>query len=333
MPNAVNYNVNAQTLALKKGNFYIGTGDVGKGPTSSTGFYNGITPPTGGYTIYLNKETGGPSIYTVTTEAQMVSLTNTIGSQSFTTSGQCLNWFATQTDKMIFNRDYEPIITSGLTYCIDAGFTPSYPTTGTTWYDVSFGGNNGTLTNGPSFITNGGGAMTCDGVDDIVTTDITIEAATNSNLQTICVWLKGGFIEGASVYSNNSFTGSDANTTGAFHLIISYDRTNRILFGQSWYGGSQTELSYNATVTPQSWNYLTMVKKFVQTYDVYYNGSLVMENCIREANISTKFNLGRWWNGQFIRSLGTSLVYNYNRALSASEILQNYNAQKSRFGL
>ena len=55
MPNAFKYSLTNQTLALKKGNFYIGTGDVGKGPTSSTGYYNGITPPAGGYTIYLNK--------------------------------------------------------------------------------------------------------------------------------------------------------------------------------------------------------------------------------------------------------------------------------------
>ena len=70
MPNAIKYNTSAETLALKKGNFYIGTGDVGKGPTSSTGYYNGITPPTGGYTIYLNKVSGGPSIYTATNDAQ-----------------------------------------------------------------------------------------------------------------------------------------------------------------------------------------------------------------------------------------------------------------------
>jgi hypothetical protein len=36
MPNAIKYNVSAETLALKKGNFWIGTGDVGKGPTSTT---------------------------------------------------------------------------------------------------------------------------------------------------------------------------------------------------------------------------------------------------------------------------------------------------------
>jgi hypothetical protein len=78
MPNAIKYNTSAETLALKKGNFWIGTGDVGKGPTSSTGFYNGITPPSGGYTIYLNKASGGPSIYTVNTEAQLTALTNSI---------------------------------------------------------------------------------------------------------------------------------------------------------------------------------------------------------------------------------------------------------------
>ena len=51
MANPIKYNTSAETLALKKGNFYIGTGDVGKGPTSSTGYYNGITPPSGGFTM------------------------------------------------------------------------------------------------------------------------------------------------------------------------------------------------------------------------------------------------------------------------------------------
>ena len=43
MPNAIKYSASAQTLALKKGNFWIGTGDVGKGPTSTTDYWNGIT--------------------------------------------------------------------------------------------------------------------------------------------------------------------------------------------------------------------------------------------------------------------------------------------------
>jgi hypothetical protein len=137
MPNAIKYNLSAETLALKKGNFWIGTGDVGKGPTSSTGYYNGVTPPSGGYTIYLNKETGGPSIYTVNTEAQLTGLTSTIAGVPYTTSGQCLNWFTTQTDKMVFNIDYPAIVTDGLVLNLDAGFTPSYPTTNIYFSDLS----------------------------------------------------------------------------------------------------------------------------------------------------------------------------------------------------
>jgi hypothetical protein len=127
MPNAIKYNVSAETLALKKGNFWIGTGDVGKGPTSSTGYYNGITPPSGGYTIYLNKASGGPSIYTVTSDAQLISLTNSIAGQSYTTVNECLVYFAGQTDRICVNRDYESIVTDGLVLNLDAGFTPSYP--------------------------------------------------------------------------------------------------------------------------------------------------------------------------------------------------------------
>jgi hypothetical protein len=76
-----------------------------------------------------------------------------------------LNWFATQTDKMIFNIDYPAIVTNGLVLNLDAGFTPSYPTTNTTWYDVSSGGNNGTLFNGPTFNSANGGIV-FDGSDD-----------------------------------------------------------------------------------------------------------------------------------------------------------------------
>ena len=98
MPNAIKYSVSSETLALKKGNFYIGTNDVGKGPTSSTGYYNGITPSVSGYTIYLNKESNGPSIYTVATDGELVSLTNTLAGASYTTIGDALNYYNTQTD-------------------------------------------------------------------------------------------------------------------------------------------------------------------------------------------------------------------------------------------
>jgi len=328
MPNAIKYNVSAETLALKKGNFYIGTGDVGKGPTSNTGFYNGITPPSGGYTIYLNKETGGPSIYTVTTEAQMVSLTNTIGAQSFTTSGQCLNWFATQTDKMIFNIDYPAIVTNGLILNLDAGFTPSYPTTNTTWYNLSPSGNNGTLINGPTFNSANGGTIITDAVDDTIQVDynftqhstITINFFANSsyNNETM-VWSMGG-------------SGPD--------WYIKADTMGYNSYGGDTYGLSTTQI--NNLGLRNNWRLLTMTytqNSPVANNKVYVNG---VEQSTSQQLGGTN---GMGFSNQiyFTSAYGTSAGYNlsatigyisiYNRALSSSEVLQNYNALKGRYGL
>jgi len=137
MGNAIKYSLSGDTQSLNKGNFWIGVGDTGKGPTSSTSYWNGITPPASGYTIYLNRSNGVPSAYPISTNSQLISLTNSIGSQTFSTSTECLNWFATQSDKMAVNIDYPTIVTTGLSLNLDAGYTPSYPTTGTTWYDSS----------------------------------------------------------------------------------------------------------------------------------------------------------------------------------------------------
>ena len=60
MPNPIKYNSLTEDNALNIGNFWIGTGDVDKGPTSTTGYYNGITPPPNGYAIYVHKLNQGP---------------------------------------------------------------------------------------------------------------------------------------------------------------------------------------------------------------------------------------------------------------------------------
>ena len=137
MPNAIKYSTSAQTLALKKGNFFIGTGDVPKGPTSTTDYWNGITPPGGGYTVYLNKASNGPSIYTCVNDSELITLTNKIAGASYTTAAQCLSYYLTQSDKMCLNRDYESISTNGLVLDLDAGFSCSYPRNGTSWLDMS----------------------------------------------------------------------------------------------------------------------------------------------------------------------------------------------------
>jgi energy-coupling factor transporter ATP-binding protein EcfA2 len=331
MTNAIKYNVSAETLALKKGNFWIGTGDVGKGPTNVTGYYNGITPPAGGFTIYLNKETSGPSIYTVSTEAQLVSLTNTIGAQSFTTSGQCLNWFATQTDKMIFNRDYEPIVTNGLVLNLDAGFTPSYPTTATTWYDVSSGGNNGTLINGPTYSTSGGGSIVFDGINDYANVSSFI------NLGFDVPWTIGCW------FNTNSTQSSKVGliTLSFFPNLLMFENGMISLWNSVGpsidFGFSYPYLTSSGSYNNGEWHCVVGSCNTGGIAKLYVDGVLINSANYSPNKIRAIYNgvdLGRERNnGPKLFNGKITFGVVYDRALSDSEVLQNYNAQKGRFGL
>ena len=342
MPNPIKYSTSAQTLALKKGNFWIGTGDVGKGPTSTTDYYNGITPPAGGYTIYLNKASGGPSIYTATNDSQLISLSNTIAGQTFATAAAALAWFATQTDKMVFDMDYEAIVTNGLVLNVDAGFTPSYPTTGTTWYDVSSNGYNGALTNGPAFSSANNGSISLDGVDDYV------NIGNQANLQmgtgdfTVCLWIK---INNPPISSLNILIWSKNAPAAAAGYGIGFfyggGNSNKLLWGTANGSTAVEILSQNAF--PEllgAWGHIVMVRQNGSTNNgcFYINNQyqpIASSATMINVNTNTDMVIGNtsdrygsyWTKGNY------AIAQIYNRALSASEVSQNYNAQKSRFGL
>jgi len=333
MPNPIKYSTGSETDALKKGNFYIGTGSVGKGPSDVTGYYQGPSPVSGGYVIYMNKDgaPGNLSYHSAANDAQLISFTNSLAGQSYTTVQQCFDYYYGQTDKVLVNQDYPAdypyIVMDGLVLNLDAGITQSYPGSGTVWTDVNGLGprNNGTLTNGPTFNSDNGGSIVFDGSNDLCTTTVNIESATSSNLQTYCSWVHG---------VGGSFFGSGADSTGKFHLILNYQSSTSIRFAQSFYGGGDVFDQTNiVTVSPNStWNHACIVKTAISTYDVYFNGIKVISNATKNANLPAPFNLGRWWNNNFVVSR-ISNVQIYNRALSAEEVLQNYNAQKGRFGL
>ena len=335
MPNPIKYTTGSESLALKKGNFYIGTGDVGKGPTSTTGFYNGITPPSGGYTIYLNKATGGPSIYACANDSELISLTNTIAGTSYSTANECFNYFNTQTDKIVLNRDYEGIVTDGLLLNLDAGFTPSYPKNGTTWYDVSKT-YNGTLTNGPTYNSSNDGAIVFDGVDDFVPTSLT-----NSTWHNIPFSFSSWFMWTGGGSQNNYGFFELGNTGGSTWGLNSVQRTNLFYFywiSSSNNGGHsctsaliQDDVPLNITITFDG-NGSSSANDLYDGTKVYMNGSIVSHS---GAGSAGNYGGGKLYvGGANYRFKGE--MYNfqyYNKELSSSEVLQNFNAQKGRFGL
>jgi energy-coupling factor transporter ATP-binding protein EcfA2 len=332
MSNPIKYSTGSESLSLKKGNFYIGTGDVGKGPTSTTGYYNGITPPSGGYTIYLNKESDGPSIYTASNDAQLISLTNSIAGQSYTTVNECLVYFAGQTDKVCLNRDYEGIVTDGLIFNLDAGFTPSYPKNGTTWYDIK-GTNNGTLINGPTYSSNDGGSVVFDGTNDYV--NINLSQTFSEQSFTLSFFFKnlstGDWTDFITIITttNNSMVfekggnNGEPLTTGylkVYPIFLSPTLTNVHLPGM--YVNDSNIHSFTITANETSWN-------------LYDNGELYGSGSVS----GTPLNYNRITIGTDITRINrfsknqNYVTLLYNRALTAEEVLQNYNAQKGRFGL
>ena len=328
MPNAIKYSTSAQTLALKKGNFWIGTGDVGKGPTSTTDYWDGITPPSGGYTIYLNKASGGPSIYTAANDSQLISLSNTIAGQTFATAAAALAWFATQTDKMVFNRDYEAIVTNGLVLNLDAGFTPSYPTTNTTWYDISGNINNGTLTNGPTFNSANGGSIVFDKVDDYASFNIDASNIYNAGELTFNVWYKivssqqdSSLLEIGGNWNSWSFYWDLVDPTGCLSFSITGDYSvGRVVATTN----TKTGAWFNSCGTFSS-----------NTSKIYTNGNLEKTKTPTSLKNQSGILEGRIASDAVNSLLGANIaiVQIYNRSLTAAEVLQNYNAAKGRFGL
>ena len=325
MSNSIKYTTGSETLALKKGNFYIGTGDVGKGPTSETGYYNGITPPSGGYTIYLNKVSGGPSIYTASNDAQLISLTNSIAGTSYTTANECLTYFAGQTDKLCVNRDYEGIITDGMILNVDAGFTPSYPKNGTTWYDISPSGNNGILTNGPTFSSNDGGSIVFDGTNDYVS--VVLPSSISVSSFTHNVWFNADIV------------------TGTYRTLIDLNNDNFLITIKPDGELSLWSPTFNLGFAPSvnTWYNIQVSHNHNNPYYTYINGNLVgtYSDSMTTTHTVCSIGVGAGFITGTCGSKGPDEFFDgkipiasmYNRGLTSSEVLQNYNAQKGRFGL
>ena len=327
MPNKIKYTTTPTANTIKVGNFVLGvvTG-VTYGPTSTTSFYNGYDVPSGGYVVYQNKATLGPSVFAPTGNTQMVNLTKALGNATATTIYDSLKWINTQNTIIAVNRNYENIVTSGLTMLLDAGFTPSYPLSGTSWTDLSFSGNNGTLINGPTFNSANGGSIVFDGVDDYVSFGvINLISGTNATIE---VWVN------SSSPQNQYSDILDYNHSGG-GFVIQQNSTSLNQYYFAYWNGSGFDITPTITIPTNSWCQLVFVKSGTST--IGYLNSVNTVSYVGSANFTGSgldLALGRWLGGggrNFNGKISTTRIY--NRALSSTEVLQNYNALKGRFGL
>ena len=226
------------------------------------------------------------------------------------------------------------IITDGLVLYLDAANRQSYVSGSTTWNDISRGGNNGVLTNGPTFDSTNGGSIVFDGSNDYVDCG-------NSNIYN----LGNNFSLECWVYPTVTGSGNGDElfslATGGGTPFISYGlewmNTNR--FRISIGNTSNTFLNYNSTDTYSLNNWYHILGT--------YNGSVItlyVNNILQNTtNVSTtvlyslnRLTIGTWYFDISPTNAFTgriSSVRLYNRAFSAQEIQQNYNTTKTRYGL
>jgi hypothetical protein len=335
MGNSIKYTTGSESNSLAKGNFRIGTGDVGKGASSVTGFYKATEPPSGGYRIYLYNDglSGDIAYYTATNDSELISFTNNLVGTSFTTAQECLVYYSTQTDKVCFNREYEPIVTNGLVLNVDAGFVPSYPQSGTTWDDLSGNGYDGTLTNGPTYSTDGGGSIVFDGVDDYVVTPSFSLSNTNNQIS-FDFWIKV-----TSPLGNVQTIFSDRfqnNTIG--YLLLYYNSNGSITyqFATNTIRSQVSSVVFSSEFI-NTWVNVVITTDYVSKEIKFYRNSTLLST---QTMVNAQFPSGN--RIKFIGSYSTTANFMkgtlpsmrlYNRTLTSQEILQNYNAQKARFGL
>ena len=209
----------------------------------------------------------------------------------------------------------ENIVTGGLVFNIDASKSNSYAGVGNTIYDISGSGKIGTLTNGPTFSGLNGGSIAFDGSNDYI---LFPNSDVMGSVYTQNIWFK----------KNSSNVGdlADAQYSGA--LVYS----GSIVFYYTNVPPYTLTAYYSFTIGV--WYCLSLVRGS-STKEIYLNGNILASTGSTDMYDApgTNFVIGsNGGNSEFLNG-NIAQVQVYNRALSAQEITQNYNAVKNRFGL
>jgi hypothetical protein len=323
MGNVIKYTTTPVNNSIKKGNFALGINDIDYGPTNITGFYATTIPSTSGYTIY-NQSGGTLSYQSVSGTTDLINYLSNKRGVNMTTAGESLSWAAGQSNIFVTNREYENIVTSGMVLNLDAGFVSSYPTSATTWYDLSYSGNNGTLTNGPTFSSLSGGSIVFDGSDDYV------NCGNNNSLKIT------GPITINTIFKVNSFTNDYQAIVSMGDDSYRFQRnaaTNKLAFGSRNIG--LTDLISTTNISGNTW-YITSAVYNGSTMQIYINGVLDAIGNASGSLPASSYNLLVGGNAQFPARAWDGYISNvqiYNRGLSPFEVYQNYNSMKGRFGI
>ena len=223
---------------------------------------------------------------------------------------------------------YDGVVYNGLQLYLDANNTTSYPGTGTTWFDLSGQGNDVAMQNSGSisYTSSGGGYFTL-ASNGYFNRASTTGVPTGTSAYTMSVWVQwptgtwpvsGGMIGiGSSITTNLTNQFRTVNTNG----LVNY-----------WYGN---DLNATSTLSPASQWFNAVAQWDGTTRKIWVNGTQIASAGATGLNVASSLlqvgatNIGG--SEPLSGRIGQALVY--NRALSVTEIQQNYDAVRSRYGV
>jgi len=228
------------------------------------------------------------------------------------------------------------IVSNGLVFYLDAGITNSYPQASSTWYDLSGNNNNGLLINAPTYSSENDGLLSFNGTNQ--QTNVIDPAALRNQNFSISLWIRPR-TQAAAVTTIIDFNHGLAPFQG--WVMQSEDATTNRNYYFVWYDGSNYVPASGAgkgiQITNNVWQNITYTKNGT-TLIGYKNGAsvytptpsgsaTVVYTTGKNVTIANSVSFTRFFNSD----IGNVMIY--NKGLSLAEVVQNYNAQRTGFGV
>jgi hypothetical protein len=293
------------------------------GPNEDLGYVIGY-PDTTGNRKANGSLIGGNAVGFVRTatktDAAFLTLANNLTGQNFATASVAANWL--NTNGYYTSYSVASIVTTGLAMNLDAGDVASYPGTGLTWSSLV---NNykGTLGTGVGFTSSNGGALTFNGGASAYVNMYSSASALSAITNNISVeaWYQ----------STNNRPGILRTGISSSGFVFGYFTGT----GTSWKTTKYGVIDLNAGAIPQNtaWHHVVLTYSSTTGTRIYIDGVLSSPTSANTTNISagTEFSIGR---SEAVQHVGNIAIFRwYSSVLSATDVLQNFNAVKSRFGL
>jgi hypothetical protein len=212
------------------------------------------------------------------------------------------------------------LVRDGLVMYLDAANPKSYPGSGTQWNDLTGGGNNGTLVNGPTFDSGNAGSIQFDGVNDYIQI-----SETTFDYSSISGWIK------------TTTTSSEQNIISGFMIAEGTIRGNiGIQSGYLvWTRGTPRRYTL-MQVNDGDWHHFHLNKNSITDFNMYIDGELSnFDSTVSNVRLSERVAIGcRFISGapSLFFDGNISKLSVYNRVLEEGEIIQNFNSSRGRFG-